>query len=358
MPVLRVEELSPCNRDAAMAIARASWDRPTDVEYLAWRYVRAVDQEAALALASDACVATMFALRRTYRTPSGIADVLEPFEWHADPAWRARGAGLRVIKHWMAGARPLLALGGTPVAVRLFERLRWSLLCTGRNYVLPLRSPFLRARGRGRAFAAAFDALVRHYFTPRRSRGGVGLVVVDAPGERARSIAESQSRFDWMRLPDPLSWAWLRSAPATVGRFIAYHLVVDGEVVGWATARVHRAGGVTCGQIQECFLRDDARRHYADAVRVICVELARMQVDAIGCVTTCPDTIAALRGLRFRHDNDERVFVWNGGRPVAEGPALIDSGHADREFFPLPTAAEARASSAALRDHEARDRAQ
>ena len=79
MPVLRVEELSPSNRDAAMAIARASWDRPTDVEYLAWRYVRAVDQEAALALASDACVAAMFALRRTYRTPSGIGDVLEPF---------------------------------------------------------------------------------------------------------------------------------------------------------------------------------------------------------------------------------------------------------------------------------------
>ena len=343
VPRIRIEELSQSNREVAIALAIRAWDRPTDAGYLAWRYGRAPAQEAALALASDVCVATMFALRRTYRTPSGICDVLEPFEWHADPAWRTRGAGLRVVKHWMAGARPLIALGGTQAATQLFARLRWSPLCVAGAYNLPLRSRFLRARGRGRAFAAAFDAVVRHYFTPHPGSGSVRLSVVPEPGELARTIAESQRRFAWMRIPDQLSAAWLRSAPRLVGEFIDYHLSVDGEVVGWATARRYQAGGVSYAAIQECFLRDEARGHYSDAVRVICVALTQLRVDAIHCVTTCPDTIAALRGLHFRHDDDEHVFVWNGGRPVTVGPALLDAGHADRAFFPVPTSAEARA---------------
>lgn len=342
MPRIRIEELTQSNRDAAIALAQRAWDRPTDAEYLTWRYGRAPVQEAALALASDACVATMFALRRQYQTPSGIGEVLEPFEWHADPEWRAQGAGLRVMKHWMAGARPLIALGGTRAATQLFARLRWSPLGIGGTYNLPLRSRFLRARGRGPAFAIAFDAVVRHYFTPRSAKSCVVLSVVAEPGEQARRIAESQQRFAWMRIPDQPSWAWLRSAPAVIGKFIAYHFSIDGEVVGWATVRLHRTGGVAFAQLQECFLRDEARSHYVDAVRVTCVALSQLRVDVIRCVTNCPDTIAALRQLRFRRDDDEYVFIWNGGRPVTAGPALIDAGHADRAFFPVPTSAEAR----------------
>ena len=104
MPLVRIEELSPSNREAAIGLARNAWVRPTEAAYLAWRYgSAAVQQVAALALASDVCVATMFAMRQTYRTPAGIAEALEPFEWHADPAWRPRGAGLRVVKHWCRG---------------------------------------------------------------------------------------------------------------------------------------------------------------------------------------------------------------------------------------------------------------
>lgn len=344
--MVRIEELSPSNREAAIGLARNAWDRPTEAAYLAWRYgSAAVQQVAALALASDVCVASMFAMRQTYRTPAGIAEALEPFEWHADPAWRPQGAGLRVVKHWMAGVRPLIALGGTAAAVQLFARLRWSPLCIAETYVLPLRGRFLRARGRGPASTAVFDVVARHYFTPRARRGTVELRLVAEPGELARGIAASQRRFEWMRLPDELSWAWLRSAPTVVGQFIAYHLVVDGEVVGWATVRLHRAGMVTHGTIQECFLRDDARHHYADAVRGICVTLSDLRVDAIRCTTSCPDMITALGELRFRHDGADQVFVWNGGQPVVAGPALLDAGHADRAFFPVPTSAEARATS-------------
>lgn len=350
---MRSEAFVPANRAAVIALARESWDRPTDDEYYAWRYGSAPTQEAALAFVGESCVATMFAIRRTYGSPDGEREVLEPFEWHAHPAWRSEGAGLRVVKHWMAGERPLLALGGTDAATRLFARLRWSRLSTGGTYVLPLHAPFLSARGRGRLFTSLFERVVRHYFTPRRDSPVVRLVRVSEPGPEALAIARAQRRFDWMRLPDVATWRWLASAPAALGRFIAFHIIVDGQVIGWSTARVYRVGGVTCGQIHECFLRDEARAHYPDAFHAVCASLARMPVDAIRCVTNCPDTIAALRGLRFRHDNDEPVFLWNGGRPVAVGSALIDAGHADRAFFPVPTSADAAESlraSAGARD--------
>ena len=340
VPPLRIEEFAPQNRDAAIALARAAWDRPTDDAYLAWRYGSAPTQEAALALVGDACVATMFALRRTYRTPERDRDALEPFSWHAAPEWRPRGAGLRVVKHWMAGARPLIALGGTGIATRMFERLRWSRLGTGSCYVLPLHAPFLRARGRGAGVAALFERVVRHYFTPRAGKGTVVAQVVEEPGPVASRIAGEQRRFGWMRLPDAPTWRWLASAPTPLGRFIAFHLRVDGETVGWATARAHRSGGVYRAELQECFLRDNACAYYPEAVRSVCVHLAGVGVDAIRCVTSCPDMVAALRGLHFRHDNEEPVFVWDPRGPATIAPSLIDGGHADRAFFPVPTRAE------------------
>lgn len=340
--MMRIEELDASNRAAAIALARAAWDRPTADAYFAWRYGSAPTQEAALALVGGSCVATMFALRRTYRAPDGEREALEPYSWHADPAWRARGAGLRVVKHWMAGSRPLLALGGTAAATSLFARLRWARLCTGGTFVLSLHGRHLRARGRGWAFATLFELVVRHHFTPRRATGAVTADVVPEPGPSAMAIARAQRRFAWMRLPDPATWRWLASAPGPLGRYLAFHLRIDGEVVGWATARVHHAGGVLCAELQECFLSDEARAHYPDAIRTLCVRLVGFGVDAIRCVTTCPDTMAALHGLHFRRDIEEQVYAWDGGRPVDAVPALFDGGHADRAFFPVPSGAEWR----------------
>lgn len=338
---LRIEPLAPANRDAAIALAREAWEGPMDDAYLTWRYRSAPTQEAVLALVGDACVAMMFALRRSYRTPDGDREVLEPFSWHAAPEWRARGAGLRVVRHWMAGNRPLVALGGTGIATRMFERMRWSPLGVGGCFVLPLHAPFLRARGRGPGFAALFEWVGRHYFRPRAGSGAVVAHLVDEPGPSASRIAMEQRRFGWMRLPDALTWRWLASAPAPLGRYLAFHLHVDGETVGWATARTHRSGGAHRAELQECFLRDDACAHYPEAVRSVCVQLAALGVDVIRCVTTCPDMIEALRGLRFRHDNEEPVFAWGPSGPATVGRALIDGGHADRAFFQLPTRAEA-----------------
>ena len=295
-----------------------------------------------LALAGDECVAKMFSLRRTYRTPAGDRSCLEPFEWYANECWRPAGAGLRVVKRLMADGRPLVALGGTELAASLIKRLGWTKVGTVGTYVLPLAGAYLRSRGRNAVFAGAFNLVGRRYFHPTVNAGSpVQLRPVTALGPAALQIARRQQRFAWMRIPDEPTAAWLGRASAEVGRFSTSEVLVSGEVVGWISTRTYTTRGVRSGALQEIFLCDDARSWYPDTVRAASVALAAQGVDVIGCVTSCPDTAAALRSLRFRHDSEEGGFVWMGGDPVPAGPALLDGGHADRAFFPISTASEA-----------------
>ena len=339
-PRLRLAEMDGATRGHAINLARKIWDRPTSADYLRWRYEDCPTQQAELALAGNECVATIFALRRHYHTTDGVRECLEPFEWHANEEWRASGTGLRVVKRLMAGARPLLALGGTEVATRIFARLGWTPLCVAGTYVLPLRGSFLRARGRSAVTSGLFEWIARRYFTPHvRPDSGVILRSVRVLGPAVMEIARRQQRFAWMRVPDAPTLGWLAAAPQVVGRYDLFEVEIDGETVGWVSVRRHFSG-VQRGDIQELFLSDEARTRYPSVLHAVCVKLSQEGVDMIGCVTSCPDSIAALRALHFRHDNEDHVFAWIGGAPVEKGPALFNGGHADRAFFPVPTAAE------------------
>lgn len=341
-PRLELADLGASTCEAVIDLARSTWDRPTSQDYLRWRYSDATTQEAMVALAGSECVATMFALRRAYHTPGGIRPCLEPFDWHAVERWRAMGAGLRVVKRLMAGPDPLVGLGGSPLAASLIARLGWTEVAKVGTYVLPLRGAFFRARGRRALTARLFDLLGRWHFAPSaRSEPRIRLRPCDTLGPQALEIARRQQRFAWMRVPDNPTLRWLASAPPEMGRFRTHEVLVEEDVVGWVSARVHRSGGVTHGDLQEVFLRDDARDWYEAVIRAECVALAAEGVDVVKCVTSCPDTVAALRALRFRLDHSESAFVWMGGEQVPRGPALFNGAHADRAFFPLPTAAEA-----------------
>lgn len=327
--------------EAAVALARSAWSRPTADAYLSWRYREAPTQEAVIALAGAECVAKMFVLQRTYRMPGGMRPCLEPFEWYANERWRPAGAGLRVVKRLMADERPIVALGGTALATSLITRLGWTRVCTVGTYMLPLRGTYLRARGWNPWAAGAFDLIGGQYFRPEaNTKSPVQLRRTVVPGPSIMDIANRQQRFAWMRMPCARTTGWLGRAPAEVGTFSTNEVLVDGEVVGWASMRTFVAGGVRTGALQEMFLRDDARSLYPEAVRAVSVALAAEGVDVLSCLTSCPDTAAALQGLRFRHDSDEGGFVWNGGDPVADGPALFDGCHADRAFFPIATAVD------------------
>lgn len=341
-PALRIASLDASTVAAVTRLARSAWDRPDSEAYLQWRYQHAPGQEAAVALCGDECVAMLFALQRRYLTSEGEHDALELFDWYATEEWRPRGAGLRVLKHLMKDGRRLMALGGTPPARALFERLGWRAVDTAWRLNLPLRGRYFLKRGRGPAFARTFDLLARAAFRPRARRAaGVTLEPATTLSPAVDDLVRAQRRFTSLRLPDHRLHAWLLDAPAALGLYLTFHVRVGEHVAGWASARVHHADGMRIGSLQEVFLADDAVGHYPAVVSSLCSILAGFEPDLLTAVTSCPDTLASLRALRFRPDYDIPVYSWPPAPQPPAGRTLADAGHAEWAFFPISTSAEA-----------------
>ena len=341
-PALRIASMDANSVAAVTRLARAAWDRPDSEAYLRWRFEDAPGQEAAIALCGDECVATLFALNRRYLSADGEHDALELFDWYATEEWRPRGAGLRVLKHLMKDGRRLVALGGTPPARALFERLGWRAIDTAWRLNLPLRGRYFLQRGRGAGFSKAFDLIARPVFRTRARRArGVTLEPATTLSPAVDALVHAQRRFASLRLPDHRLHAWLLRAPAALGLYLTFHVRVGDRVAGWASARVHHAEGMRIGSLQEVFLADDAVQHYPAVVSSLCAILAGFEPDLLTAVTSCPDTLASLRGLRFRPDYDIPVYEWPARPSPPSGRTLADAGHAEWAFFPISTSAEA-----------------
>lgn len=332
---LQIQPLDDSNRAAVMAFSTGI--SPLAGELLDWRYRDCPSMEAAVAMAGDECVATMFALRRTYHTPAGPRQFLEPFSWHANEDWRAQAPGLRLARYYMMKQpKPMVAVAGTDNAAGLLTRLKWPQLGTADRYVLPLSGRYLEKRGRGKLVARAFDLLGRVVFTPRRPRSSV-VTMESAPlyTPQMAAVAAQQQRFALMRLPDEATAQWLSRAPEAAGRYVAFHARANGEVIGWVWCRIFTHEGLRVGELLEVFAGDQHRYAYAPMVAETCATMAEEGVDVIRAATTCPDTIAALKALRFRPDNRRPVFVFFGKEELPQGPVLVDGGISDHAFFPL-----------------------
>lgn len=336
---IAVEALDDGNRAAVIAFTNRHQDRPQTAEYERWRYQDCPTMQATVAMAGRECIATMFALRRSYRTTAGERVMLEPFEWHASEDWRAQAPGLRLVKHYMRGDLPLIAVAGTDMAAGLLVRLKWTQLGMVERFALPLSGRYLAGRGRSALVARIFDVAGRAYFTPRRVRRPT--LSVEPAGSAAPAVAAlvaGQRRFALMRVPDAPTARWLLRAPASLGAYLTFHARLEGALVGWVSARVFPHGSLLFGELLEVFLADHARAHYRELVAQVSATLAGFGADVLTAATTCPDTIAALRASRFRPDDRRPAFVWWGDGPVPEGPVLIDGAISDHAFFPQQTA--------------------
>jgi len=337
---LTIESLGAARLPALFALARQAWDRSRSPESLAWRYEHCPSLEASLAMHGEECVACVFALRRTYWTPAGAIECLEPFDWFTAEAWRPKGAGLRAMKRFMSGSRPLFALGGSVAAQNLFTRLGWRPFCTTNRLVLPLTGRFLEWRGRGALLARGFDLTARRFYAPRRPmRSPLRVEPATSPGPALGSIVQRQRRFDCVPRPDLGLLRWLRAAPPEMGLYLGFNLLVRDAMVGWAWARVLTAGGLRFADLQDLLLADEARDLYPVAVRHVTAALAGFDVDAIFATTSCPDTLTALTGARFRFDDALPVYAWWPGQDLPTR-ALIMGSHAEHAFFPSPTSSE------------------
>ena len=293
-------------------------------------------------MAGDECIATLYVLRRTYQTPDGPRECIEPFEWHANEDWRAQAPGLRLIKHYMKGPRPLVAVAGTDAAGGLLARLRWKSMGHALRFVLPLSGRYLRTRGRSTLLATAFDVIGRPVMMPRPPRRSrLSLSAASGYDSGLGALVGRQRRFGLMRYPDNASAGWLQSAPRPVGHYSVLHARIGDQLVGWVLTRVFTKDGLRVGELLEVFLDDEFRSSYRDLVAAASSTLRGFDLDLVLATTNCPDTTDALKRLRFRPDHQSPVFIWWGKETAPEGPVLVDGAISDHAFFPVPSAEEA-----------------
>jgi hypothetical protein len=336
---LIVESLAPRHYGAVVDLSAVAWDRSRSGETAMWRYVQCPTLEGSVALHGGRCVACVFAMRRTYWSPGGDVEVLEPFDWFTTEEWRPRGAGLRVMRHLMSGPLPLVAMGGSADGQKLLARLGWKHLWTAKGLQLPLTGRYLASRGRSRIVARGFDLLGRPFHRPRRlRRGDLRVEPAATPGPRLEEIMRRQGRFGLVPRPNAAVLQWLRNAPAENGLYFGFNVLLQDEMVGWAWARVATSAGLRLGHFQDLLLSDEARHLYPAVVRKVASSLAGFGLDAVLAASSCPDTLAALAAARFRLDNVIPVYVWGD---VPPGVALITGSHAEHAFFPGPTARDA-----------------
>ncbi|HEX6640636.1 MAG TPA: hypothetical protein VF215_05960 [Thermoanaerobaculia bacterium] len=296
--------------------------------------------DGAVAMVGDECVATMFALRRTYLTPAGPREFIEPFEWHSNEEWRAQAPGFRLARFFMRGPRALIGLPGTESATGLLERLRWARRGFLERYALPLSGRFIRSRGRNALMGLAFDLVGRPLYKPAARKGGrVRLVASDAYPDQALEMVAAQRQFGLMRQPDATTLAWLRRAPGALGRYTVHHVYDGSALAGWILTREYQRGGMRIGEILELFLRDEARHLYGDAVAAASAQLAGRGVDGLLATSSSPEAIAGLHAARYRLDERREVFIWWKGDDAPEGAVLADGAIADHAFFPVDASA-------------------
>lgn len=339
---LRVEALDESNRAALIAFLSSRQETPTGDAFIGWRYTDCAAMEAVLAMAGDECVATMFAMRRTYITPDGVRDVLEPFGWHASEDWRAQAPGLRLVKQYMKRSLPLVAVAGTDMAAGLLRRLKWTELASTERYVLPLSGRFLVKRGWNATVAHAFDLIGRRLYAPSApAAGDLVLEPASRPSPAVTELTDGQRRFSIMRRPDAAFTDWLGRAPAAVGCYLTFHVRLGERLVGWVNARVFTHGGLRYGELLEVFVDEHFRDRYPAVVRHACATLGAFAVDALIATTTCPYVRDALKRSRFRLDDRRPVMTWWGDESVPQGTPLVDGTIADHAFHPVASAQDA-----------------
>ena len=337
---IRVEPLGESNLPAAIAFISNVLQRRESRELEDWRYRDCPMLEGAVAMVDDACVGTMFALRRTYVTAAGPREFIEPFEWHSDEEWRAQAPGFRLARHFMRGPRALIGLPGTESATGLLERLRWERRGVLERHALPLSGRFIRSRGRNALMGLAFDLVGRPLFKPSAKRARrVRLVESDAYPDAALEMVAAQRQFGLMRQPDASTLAWLQRAPAAFGRFRVLHIHDGDALVGWVLTREYRRGGMRIGEILEMFIRDESRELYADTVAAVTARLAHAGADGLLATSSSPEALAGFSAARYRLDERREIFVYWKGDDAPAGAVLGDGAIADHAFFPVDSSA-------------------
>lgn len=321
---------------------KRAWCFPDSPEFLNWFFRDSPNTTVLVAHEQGRWLSVLGVFDRTYLIGGEPVICGETYAWQTADECRGRGIGIKVIKAMIDLGRPLVALGGSPDTLSFMPRLGFETVA---------QAPALNLLLSPRAIGA--QAGVAGLSGPKAVLARLGLTLL-APVMRPTAPAWSairnvplpvldQETLDMPSLPgfqalyEQAFFEWLMMVPARPGSFLPFRFQRDGELVGWAFARVAEEGpGELVGRILELKFAPQTTAADQKAMAAAVVQaLAGFGVIIVRALATCAATNGALRALRFIARTKLPAMVQPAGRTLASEPIRCSMLRADGALLPL-----------------------
>lgn len=331
--------MTPRLRGGLPEFASAVWDFPKERRFLSWLFAEAPDTKIFVAHDGGRWLAAIGVFERVYQHDAGATPCFETYAWASLQTKETKGLGIKVIKAAMGCGRPLVALGGSSYTEEFMPRLGFDTVGMAPSLTLPLSTAAVGAGGGLRRQLMKLGlTLAEGWFRPSAKAGTVRHVPIsmfDATTLAMPTLPGFQATFA------PSFFEWQIRYPES-GMFLPFRFMRDGEAVGWIFARVaEETGGILIGRILEAkFGATTTQVDHTAMLRTATASLAGFGVAAVRALTTCPNTVAALRTLRFIPGRQSPAMVYRNGLNLERETIRISVLRADGGVLPLPAADE------------------
>lgn len=340
----KIEVLSESLLRGIAEFNRRVWQFPDDDNFLNWLFRDAPKSTVLVAHDDGQWLAVLGVFARTYLVNDTPVECGETYAWATLPERRNSGIGIRVMKAMMERGRPLVALGGSADTMEFMPRLGFKTIGSAPVLNLPLSARVLGQPG-GISYsdgikgwlAKAGLTMLAPFLRPRPRPDddvirNVPVVALDRKTLEMPTLSGFQATYDVD------FFDWLGRGYRGMGTFLPFRFYRGRRLAGWAFARVsEEAPGLAVGRILEFkFAPETDARDRAAMARAVCAALAGYNAAIIRCATTCQDTNAALRSMRFMSRTEIPAMVYLAGIAAINETVRISSLRADGALLPLP----------------------
>jgi hypothetical protein len=333
---IRIEIANESLRAGLPAFAAKVWSFPGDQVFLDW-YFGSPKTQIFVAHDDGEWLACIGVFERIYSVNGRRIPCYETYAWASLPMTnRTKGLGIKAMKMAMAEGRPVVALGGSYFTEEFMPRLGFKTVAHAPSLTLPLRGSSVPGSGLKRSLVRAGLDVAGRLLVPSARDDGVRYVPVTCFSDDLLAI---DGLPGFHACPDNDFFAWQDRRP-DIGNFLPLTFVNRAdEPIGWCYTRIaeeDRPGQLIARILETTYFPRSSPRERDAMMRVVVRILAGFDVAAVRVLTTCPDTITALRKLHFWAGRMNPAMVFLNGLEIGEAPPRISSLRADGGILPIP----------------------
>jgi RimJ/RimL family protein N-acetyltransferase len=320
---------------------KQTWGQSLSEEFVRWRYYECPNQSLSFITDDTKIAAMLGAFERTYSIQGELHAALEPFDWACSPEFQNSGVGIWLMKHLMERRLPIVVVGGSAPAQRIYPKLGFRRVGESRQYAL-----FLSARGLSQALAsrlrsprALIAPLSRLLFALRFGRPKSAMRSCGT--ERVSSLYPSmKDRATFNGTGTNLLWsdeygAWLQRAPEEMGRFLPLSFFEGDRLCGWTLSRAGVAqNGLKVARLIEVGALEN-RQVLSRIVQGTVQHLQSLNLDVVYASTGWPLLKKVFRNRRFVPYGRLPIFFKTEYPLPFPSPYALGINSADLHLLPL-----------------------